>query len=135
MSNTLKEETGRVLFAGATVWGTVVAAGAAEGLYAKFDAGSVAAFAGAVSVYALAVYKLDPNLRAFAIAAGTRWVYAALGLLLALLGASGFAGLPALAVFSAPLAAAALAAAFDCAAGEKPRKSRAKSPGATRAAT
>lgn len=134
MTNPVHEETGRVLFAGVAAWATVVAAGAVEGLIGKFDADAVAAFAAAVSAYGYAVYRLDPNLRRYALASGMRRVYAA-GLVLAvLLAASAVANAPALAVFAAPLASIVLAAALDLRAA-KPTKARAKSPGATRAAT
>ena len=135
MSNTLKEETGRVLLAGVAVWATVVSAAAVEGLFGKFEAGSIFAFAGAVSAYSLAAYRIDPNLRGYASQVGTRWVLGALALALGVLVAAALAGLQALVVFSAPLATLTLAAALEGGARAKPRKARAKSPGATPAAT
>jgi len=133
MNQTPQEETGRVLFASVAVWATVVAAGAVEGLLGKFDAQSVAAFAVAVSAYALAVYRLDPNLRRFAATMNARLRWAASAATVAMIVVAAIAKWPAVAVFAAPLATVAFLAAMERSG--KPTKAREKSPGATRAAT
>ena len=133
MTHALREETGRVLFAAVAVWATVVAAGAVEGLLGKFEAESVAAFAVAVSGYALAAYRLDTSLRKFAASLNARLRWAAFGAAAGMILLSAVVHWPAVAVFAAPLATVAFVGAMERS--EKPRKARAKSPGATPAAT
>ena len=61
-----REETGRVLVVAAALWGSVIAAGAIEGAFTRFDAASLAALAVFVSLFTVASYFLDPQLRAYA---------------------------------------------------------------------
>jgi phosphoribosylcarboxyaminoimidazole (NCAIR) mutase len=132
----IEQETGRVLFAGATVWATVIAAAAVEGVADKFGDATLESFGAAMAVFAFACYRIDTELRTFARGVGLRSLtFAAVAgsaITLAALAAHAIT----FAVFAAPLAALALAARLDR---HAPRgaatKAPAKSPGARQAAT
>jgi TRAP-type C4-dicarboxylate transport system permease large subunit len=125
-----REETARVLLVAAALWGSVIAVGALEGAFTRFEAASVAALAVFVSLFAVASYFLDPQLRAYANGMDTPRA-AMLGLALATaFGVALGLGSVAFAVFFAPLASVAGVAAVT-----RPRRaprsaSSAKSPGA-----
>lgn len=134
MNLRIDEETARVLFAAIVAWATAVAAAAVEDVFGKFDAKSVAIFAVGVALYAFAAYRLDREVHAF-IQRFPRGVIAAAALVsLGALAAASLGHVPALAVFAAPLAAVASAAAVEKLA-TRPTKARGKSPAATPAAT
>src|SRR5258708_21167375 len=88
-----REDTLRVMALAAAAWGIAVAGAAYEGAFALFEGPAVAAFAVLVSLYAVAVYFLDPQLRAYSGGVGAmpaRMLAAALiGALLAALAAGG----------------------------------------------
>lgn len=132
--NLRNEETARVLFAAAFAWATAVAAAAAEDVFGKFDAKSVAVFTVGVAVYAFAAYRLDREVHAFIQHLPRGVIVAAALLSVGALAAASFEHVPALAVFVAPWAAVLGAAAVEKLA-TRPRKVRAKSPAATPAAT
>jgi hypothetical protein len=130
----IDEETRNVLIASVAVWGSIIATAVVEDLFGKFDARSAAYFAVAVSVYALAVYRLDRNLHAFIVGLSRGPIVTAACLTVATLTAASLAHVPALAVFLAPLATVASVAAFEKLTA-RPTKVPAKSPAGTRAAT
>ena len=109
------QETGRVLFAAAAVWATVMAAAAVEGVAGKFGDGALEGFGAGVALFAAVSYRIDAELRAFARATALRALTVAALLGIGLLAAALAARAVTLAVFVAPLASAALAAriAFD----------------------
>ena len=135
------EETGRVLAVAALVWGSVVGIGALEGAFARFEVASLAMLAAFVSLFAVASYFLDPQLRAYAAerdplrASALALVFAAAFVVALALGSAPFA------MLFAPLAALASVAVATT----LPRRaslrrgaksaSLAKSPGANPAAT
>jgi hypothetical protein len=132
----LREDTGRVLALAAGLWAAVIAIAAFDGALARFDGSSLAVLAALVSLFAVASYLLDPQLRAYAgeMDAARAWAFAvALGA--AFLLATALGSVP-FAMLFAPLASLAAAAAAL-----RPRRRRArsaapaKSPGATTAAT
>ncbi|MFZ3321450.1 MAG: hypothetical protein WA190_03700 [Usitatibacter sp.] len=134
MNLRIDEETARVLFAATIAWAIAVAAAAAEDVFGKFDAKSVAVFTVGVALYACAAYRLDREIHTF-IQRLPRGVIVASALLsLGALAAASFEDVPALAVFVAPWAAVLGAAAVEKLA-TRPRKVPAKSPAATPAAT
>jgi len=132
-----REETGRVLGVAAALWGSVVAMAALEGAFSRFDALSLAALGSFVSLFAVAGYLLDPQLRAYSARMGSsRGAAIAAGLVGAFAVALALGSAP-FAMFLAPLAAFASAAAAGAG---RPRGAAtpvapAKSPGATPAAT
>jgi hypothetical protein len=130
----IDEETARVLFAATIAWATAVAAAAAEDVFGKFDAKSVAVFTVGVALYALAAYRLDREVHAFIQHLPRGVIVAAALLSVGALAGAPFEHVPALAVFVAPWAAVLVAAAVEKLA-RRPRKVRAKSPAATPAAT
>jgi len=130
------QETGRVLLAAAAVWATVMAAAAVEGVADKFGDGALEAFGAAMALFAAASYRIDGELRAFARATALRPLTLAAILGICLLAAALAAHALTLAVFVAPLAAAALAARIDRGfPRRRPTTVSAKSPGARPAAT
>jgi peptidoglycan/LPS O-acetylase OafA/YrhL len=133
-SHRIHEETRNVVIASLAVWGSLVAGAALEGLFTKFDATSVAAFAVGVALYALAAYRLDRGMREFILKLSRGAIVAFACLAVAILVGASIRHVPALAVFAAPLAVVACAAAFERLA-TSPRKEPAKSPGVSRAAT
>ena len=130
-----REETGRVLALAAGLWGFVAGIAALEGAFARFDPRSLAILAALVSVFAVASYFLDSQLRRYAmempaarsasIAAGFA---AALAMALAL-GSAPFA------MWLAPLASMSVVAVLTRPRGAARSSSPAKSPGARPAAT
>ena len=132
----LREDTTRVLALAAAAWGMVVAGATFEGAFALFEGFTLLAFAAAASLYAVAVYFLDPQLRAYSARAGTMRVRMLAAALIGALLASLAAGPASLALFLAPLAAiAAVAAASHGVRRAATSTSSAKSPGASPAAT
>jgi hypothetical protein len=132
----VREDTTRVLALGAAAWGTAVAGAALEGAFALFEGSTLAAFAAAVSLYAVAVYFLDPQLRAYSARVGAMRARVLAAALVGALLASLAAGFASLALFLAPLAAiAGVAAAAHGARRAATSRSPAKSPGASRVAT
>ena len=136
-----REETGRVLALAATLWGAVLGVAALEGAFARFEGSSLAMLAAFVSLFAVASYRLDPQLRAYARQADALRASAiALALALALAAAVVMRVAP-LAMFLAPLAAlASVAAAAGLLRRAGPRRATtpaapAKSPGVNPAAT
>ena len=134
MDHRIGEETGRVIFTAIVTWGCVVAAAAVDDVFGKFDARSVAIFTAGVALYALATYRIDREAHAFIQHFPRSTIVAAACLTLATLAGASFGHVPALAVFAAPLAAVAIAAAVGKLA-TRPTKARAKSPAANPAAT
>ncbi|HLX24581.1 MAG TPA: hypothetical protein VKR38_14635 [Usitatibacter sp.] len=134
MNLRMNEENARVLFAAIVVWAIAVAGAAAEGVFGKFDAKSVATFAVSVALYAFAAYRIDRGLHAFIQGLPRGAIVAGALLSLGAFAAASAGHLRALAVFAAPLAAVACAAAVEKLA-TRPTKARAKSPGVSRAAT
>ncbi len=136
---TPQEETSRVLALAAALWAAVVAIGAVDGAFARFDAAELAAAAAFVSVFAVASLFLDAQLRRYAMQMeAPRAGMLAVGFAAALAIALAIASAP-FAMFFAPLAALSIAAAAalrrpGAVRAATPRSS-AKSPGATRAAT
>ena len=128
------QETGRVLFAAAAVWATVMAAASVEGVTTKFDTAGLAAFGIGVSAFAAIAYRVDDELREYGRGIATpvlvSFAIGALGLWIA----AAFAHTTALMIIASPFVALAAAALLD-----RPRralrKSSAKSPGARPAAT
>lgn len=132
----IAQETGRVLFAGVAVWATVVAAAAMEGVADKFGDGTLGALGAAISLFAVATYRIDAELRAFARGMRVRILTLAASLGLAIALAAFAVHATVLALFAAPLAAFALAARADRGfAAESPTRASAKSPGARQGAT
>ena len=134
MNHRIDEETGHVILAAIVAWATAVAGAAVEDVFGKFDARSVAIFTVAVALYALAAYRIDREVHAFIQHFPRGTIVAAASFVLAVLAVACLEHVPALAVFAAPLAAVAGAAAVEKLAA-RPTKARAKSPAATRAAT
>lgn len=130
----IPEETGNVLFASLAVWATVVGAAAVEDVFGRFDARSVAIFAAGVALYAFAAYRIDREMNAFLLHFSRGAIVAAALVALGSFAAGLLGSIPALAVFAAPLASVASAAAVEKL-GARTTKARAKSPAATRAAT
>lgn len=136
-----REETGRVLAVAAALWGTIIGVAALEGAFARFEVASLAMLAAFVSLFAVASYFLDPQLRAYAAerdplrASALALVFAAAFVVALALGSAPFA------MLFAPLAALASVAVATT----LPRRaslrrgaksaSLAKSPGANPAAT
>jgi hypothetical protein len=132
-----REETGRVLGVAAGLWGAVIGIATLEGAPARFEGTSLALLVAFVSVFAVASYLLDPQLRGYAARMDfPRAAVLAIGLSAAC-AASLALGSVAFAMFFAPLAALAIATATL-----RPRRrfmakpaAPAKSPGANPAAT
>ena len=130
------EETARVLAVAGALWGSVIAIAAIEGAFARFEGASLAMLAVFVSLFAVASYFLDPQLRAYADGIdrmrASAFAVGALGALAVAL-ASGSAPM---AMLLAPFAALAVVATVTRA-GPRGIKSAspAKSPGAKPAAT
>lgn len=135
MNRPIPQENGRVLFAAAALWGTVVAAAAVEGVMDMFEPTELGVFAGLVSAFAWIAYRVDDELRAFAQSVTTRKLLAWSIAMGAAWIAAGLAQLGALAIFLAPLVAFEAAALADRPNRAAVRKSSAKSPGARPAAT
>ena len=132
-----REETRRVLAAAAALWGSVVAIAALEGAFSRFDTLSLAALGCFVSLFAVASYLLDPQLRAYSRRMGSsRGAVIAAGLAGAFAVALALGNAP-FAMFLAPLASLAGAAAAGAVRLRRSVTSAApaKSPGATPAAT
>jgi hypothetical protein len=111
-----REETGRVLAVAAALWGSVVGMAALGGTLARFDATSLAMLTAFVSLFAVASYFLDPQLRAYAKDMNAlRTSALAVALAAAFVVALAFRSVP-LAMFLAPLAGLAAAAAITRAA-------------------
>ena len=136
-----REETGRVFAVAAALWGTIVAAGALEGAFGRFEPASIAILAAFASLFAVASYFLDPQLREYA---GRMDALRTGGLALAAAGAFVMAialGSVPFAVWLAPLAAlGSVVVATRLRPRARPRTSAmsaspAKSPGANPAAT
>jgi hypothetical protein len=124
-----------VLLVAAALWGAVVGIAAFEDAFARFEGSTLAALALFVSVYAAVAFHLDAGLREYAAgidAVRIRALAAVLGF--ALLGALIGRSTP-LALFVAPLATLAGAAAAHGPRRAATSASSAKSPAATRAAT
>lgn len=134
----LHEDTGRVIAVATALWAGVVGSAAAEGAFARFEPASLATFAALISLYALAAYRFDPNLRAYAAQFGAGPRLALALTCVAALGACLAMGSAPPAVFFSPLAALAIpvaAGAWRPARRAARSGSSAKSPGATPAAT
>lgn len=132
----IEQETGRVLFAGAAVWATVMAAAAVEGVADKFGDATLESFGGAMAVFAFACYRVDTELRTFARGTALRMLTLAAVAGPALTLAAFAAHAITFAVFAAPVAALALAARLDRHARRSAAtRAPAKSPGARQAAT
>ena len=130
------EETGRVLAVAAALWGSAVGIAVLEGALARFEVQSFAALATFVSLFAVASYFLDPQLRAYGKRMdGLRASLLALALAAAFAVALALRSIP-FAMFFAPLAALASAAVLSRERPRRPAKSAApaKSPGASPAA-
>ena len=136
----MKENTGRTLALGLGAWGVAVFAGAAVDAYAKLPLELFAALAAFGSIFAIAVFVLDPQVRRFV--ENARWTPVAAAVLAAL-GAADLALAPwderilalphaPLVLFVLPLALAANAAVWERALF---RSRETRSPGATPAAT
>ena len=126
----IHQETGRVLFAAAAVWATVIAVATVEGVMAKFEPASLAAFGAGVSVFAWIAYSVDRELRDYVRGMAMRRLVAfALACFATGIGAA-LAHAAALVIFASPLAAVALAALLDRPRVRALRKASAKSPGA-----
>jgi hypothetical protein len=134
MNLRIDEENARVLFAAIVAWATAVAAASVEDVFGKFDAKSVAIFAVGVALYAFATYRMDRELHAFIQGFPRGAIVAAALVSLGTLAVASLEHLPAIAVFAAPLAAVAAAAAVEKLTA-RPTKARVKSPAATPAAT
>ena len=130
----IDEEPRNVLIASLAVWGSVVAGAVAADVFGKFDATSVASFAVGIALYALAAYRLDRAMHEFVLHFSRGTIVAVACLALATLVAASLGHVPGLAVFVAPFAAVASAAAVEKLT-MRPTKGRAKSPVGTRAAT
>jgi hypothetical protein len=131
----IDEETGRVLFASVAVWAAVIASAAAENVFGKFDASSEAAFAALVAAYALAAYHIDREVHAYIVRFSRARIFGAALLALGAIALGALTHTIPLTVFAAPFAAVACAASIERMLPPKVRKSRAKSPAATPAAT
>ncbi|HXF80154.1 MAG TPA: hypothetical protein VN598_14905 [Usitatibacter sp.] len=130
------QETGRVLFAAAVVWATVVAAAAVEGVADKFGDAALQGFGAAMALFAFACYRIDAELRTFARGTALRALTLAALAGPAITLAAFAAHAATFAVFAAPLAGFALAARLDRnAARREATRAPAKSPGARQAAT
>lgn len=130
------QETARVLFAAGAVWATVMAAAASEGVADKFGDVALEAFGAAMALFAVASYRIDAELRAFARAMALRSLTGAAVAAVALLAASLAVHAATLAVFVAPLAALAMAARIDRGFPRRgATRASAKSPAARPAAT
>jgi hypothetical protein len=129
----IDEETRNVLIASVAAWAVVVAGAVFEDAFAKFDPRSVAYFAAAVALYALAAYRMDRGTRAFILDLSRGTVLVAACLTVATLVTASLEHLAALAVFMAPLAAVACAATFEKLT-TRPTKAPGKSPVGHRAA-
>ncbi len=134
----LRENTGRVIAVAVALWACVVGIATVEGAFALFEESSLATFAALISLYALAVYRFDPHVRAYALGLGAAPVHAFAAASAAALAASLAMGSAPLWMFFSPLAALAVAAMIGawrqkCRAATS--GSSAKSPGATPAAT
>jgi hypothetical protein len=132
-----REETGRVLALAAGLWGSVVAVAALEGAFARFDGDTLTTLAAFVSLFAVATVFLDQQVRDYARRLEGRAVATAtLVLATAFVVALALRSAP-FAMFFAPLAALAGAAAFARGGPRRSPKSAApaKSPGVNPAAT
>ena len=126
-----REETGRVLAVAAAVWGSVIFDAALEGAFTRFGATSLAFLAAFVSLFAVASYFLDPQLRGYANGRyALRSVLFAFAFGAALVVSLALGSAP-FAMFFAPLAALAVVAAVTRPRGAARSASSAKSPGAT----
>jgi hypothetical protein len=133
MDKRIDEATGRTLLTVLAVWAAVIAGAALDDTFAKFGPRDVAMFAAGVALYALATYRIDRDVHAF-IQNFSRGVIVMSAIFsLAAFAAASMRHVPALAVFVAPFAAVATAAAVEKLT-TRPTKARAKSPGVTRAA-
>jgi hypothetical protein len=131
----LREDTGRVIAVAVALWACVVAIAAAEGAFARFEDSSLATFAALISLYSVAAYRLDRNLRGYAVRFGVRTRLALALSCVAALGASLAMRSAPPAMFFSPLAALAIAAAAGAWRRAATSGSSATSPGATPAAT
>ncbi|HEY2629038.1 MAG TPA: hypothetical protein VGI57_07915 [Usitatibacter sp.] len=129
----IDEETRNVMLASLVVWASVVAGAAAGDVFSKFDAKAIAYFAAGVALYALAAFRMDREMHAYILDFSRGALAVAACLMVATLAAASLGHVPALAVFAAPLATVASAAAIGKLA-SRPTKARAKSPVGTRAA-
>lgn len=130
-----REETGRVLAVAAALWGSVIGIAALEGAFARFEAPSLAFLAAFVSLFSVASYFIDPQLRAFANGRDApRAAMIALAFLAALVVSLALGSAP-FAMFFTPLAAATGVAAVTRTRNVARSASSAKSPGANPAAT
>jgi hypothetical protein len=134
MNHRIDQETGRVIIAAVIAWGVAVATATVEDVFGKFDAKSVAIFAVGIAFYALAVYRMDRDVHAFIQRFTRGTIVIAASLAVAALVVASLGHMPAAAVFAAPLASIAGAAAVEKLTA-RPTKARAKSPAATPAAT
>ena len=130
----INEATGRVILAAVAAWALIVGGAALDDLFGKFDAKSVAIFTVGVALYAFATYRIDGEVRAFFQDFARAPIVIAACLALATLAAASFWHAHALAVFAAPLAAVASAAAVEKLTA-RATKARGKSRAATPAAT
>jgi len=129
----IDEDLANVALAALIAWAALVGGATVEGVFGKFDARSIAVFAVAVALYAFLAYRMDRGMHGFIQELPRLALCAAAGSSLMILAAGVFGHVPALAVFAAPLAAVACAAAVEKLLA-KPRKGRAKSPAGSRAA-
>ena len=129
------EETGRVLALAAALWGTIIGVAALEGAFVRFDVASLAMLAAFVTLFAVASYFLDPQLRAYASevepprASALALVFAAAFVVALALRSAPFA------MLFAPLAALGSVAVATMLPRRAKSASLAKSPGANPAAT
>jgi hypothetical protein len=131
-----REDCARVLGLAAAVWGAVVAIAALEGALAHFEGSTLAALAVLACLYAIAVYFLDPGLRAYAGRIGVVRARVLAAVLLAALIASLVGHATPFALFLAPLATlASVVAGVSGLRRSATSASSAKSPGANPAAS
>ena len=135
-----REETGRVLAVATALWGSIVGIALLEGAFERFEPIALALAAAFVSLFAVASYLLDPQLRAYADETGPlrkgafAWVASGAFVVAVALGSAPFA------MWLAPLAALGSVVVATTLPRNRARSrarpaSSAKSPGANPAAT
>jgi hypothetical protein len=130
----IADEPRNVLVASLAGWGFVVAWAALDGVFRKFEADSVAWFTLAVALYAWVAYRMDREVHTFIQGYSRAKIVAVACLTMATLVLASLGHMRALAVFAAPLAAIATAAAVEKLS-TRPTKEPGKSPVGSRAAT